>query len=45
MIEIDLQFTPIHTFTPQFGEAFIRNAVQPPKPTISIQQPTQDGVA
>jgi hypothetical protein len=45
MIEIDLQFTPIHTFTPQFGEAFIRNAVQPPKPTINIQQPTQDGVA
>jgi hypothetical protein len=45
MIEVDLQFTPIHTFTPQFGEAFIRNAIQPPKPTISIQQPTQDGVA
>jgi hypothetical protein len=25
LIEVDLQFTPIHTFTPQIGENFIRN--------------------
>jgi hypothetical protein len=25
MIEVDLSFTPIHTFTPQIGENFIRN--------------------
>jgi len=40
MIEINMSFTPIHSFTPQFGEAFIRNRVQPPRPTISTQQPT-----
>jgi hypothetical protein len=25
LIEVDLQFTPIHTFTPQIGQDFIRN--------------------
>ena len=27
MIEVDLQFTPIHTFTPKFGSPFISNFV------------------
>jgi hypothetical protein len=34
MIEVDISFTPIHSFTPQFGEAFIRN------PNTNTQQPT-----
>lgn len=47
LIEVSMTFTPIHSFTPQFGEAFIRNAAtgQPPKPTTNIQQLTQDGIA
>jgi hypothetical protein len=47
LIEVSMTFTPIHSFTPRFGEAFIRNEAtgQPPKPTTNIQQPTQDGIA
>lgn len=47
LIEVSMTFTPIHSFTPQFGEAFIRNAAsdQPPKPTTNTQQPIQDEIA
>jgi hypothetical protein len=43
MIEVDISFTPIHSFTPQFGEAFIRN--ESPLPTFNnapiVNEPTQ----
>lgn len=33
MIEVDLTFTPIHDFTPQFGSDFINNTpINPPQP-------------
>ena len=46
LIEIDLSFTPIHTFTPQIGQDFIRNINQsPPINTNSTTEtPTQDGL-
>ena len=34
MIEIDLQFTPIHDFTPQIGENFVKNISKPSLPSI-----------
>ena len=37
-----MTFTPIHSFTPQFGEAFIRNTIPLPEFTTNTQQPTQD---
>ena len=45
LIEVSMTFTPIHSFTPQFGEAFIRNTAPLQKPTTNTQQPTQDGIA
>ena len=34
MIEVDMAFTPIHTFTPKYGETFINNDPAPlPSPT------------
>jgi hypothetical protein len=41
-IEVNLSFTPIHSFTPQFGQGFIRNASPPPLPTTTpINQPSK----
>jgi hypothetical protein len=37
LIEVSMTFTPIHSFTPQFGEAFIRNTAPLQKPTTNIQ--------
>lgn len=45
LIEVSMTFTPIHSFTPQFGEAFIRNTIPLPEFTTNTQQPTQDGIA
>ena len=42
LIEVSMTFTPIHSFTPQFGEAFIRNTIPLPEFTTNTQQPTQD---
>jgi hypothetical protein len=43
LIEVSMTFTPIHSFTPQFEEGFIRNAITPN--LLQKLQPSQDDEA